>query len=165
MQNMGRSLTNQLYIYRILLNMLEFCQLFASIIYFVFYIINRAPLCLKIKQPVVEEPLIAPKEEPPQFNWKLYQVGRRRSLTQLARLGNALIKYGGRCALHYGIPLMMKGFKIISFYMSTAYHLAKYEDDFIVISTYLLCSILGIFVQNYFFSLHLFFLFVSFILY
>jgi hypothetical protein len=68
-------------------------------------------------------------------------------------------RYTSLWIYYYGIPYAQMTLKKLAFALRTSYHLAIYEDEFIVIASYVLCSILGVFYKNHFFSLHLFFLF------
>lgn len=140
----------------IVINMLAFCQLSFTILYYIFYLIYRVPLCMKGREaPVVVENYEAYEEISPTLiprlnkDWKFYigllileNIRSFKSILQKRVLAKVRFVYN-------------KVYQIID----TAYFLISNEEDFIRISVYLLFSLMGTFIKSYFFSLHLFDLF------
>ncbi|CAK78094.1 unnamed protein product (macronuclear) [Paramecium tetraurelia] len=140
---------------QLIINVLSFCQLFTTLVYYICYLNYRIPICIDKYRPIGQD--VSSDDSDSELNQEESDVTDNEQSGGLNEIKEQ-IKQSEQNQKKNESKIQLLS-HILSYILDSAKKISQQNEDFIQITFYLVFSILGTFYKSYFFSLHLFDLF------
>ncbi|CAD8078308.1 unnamed protein product [Paramecium sonneborni] len=140
---------------QLIINVLSFCQLFTTLIYYICYLNYRIPICVDKFRPLGNN--LSCDDSDNTKNYEESDASDNEQSNGLNEIQESVKQLDQNQKKNSS--KIQQFSHILRYFLDSLKKLCQQNDDFISITFYLVFSILGTFYKSYFFSLHLFDLF------
>ncbi|CAD8065958.1 unnamed protein product [Paramecium primaurelia] len=137
---------------QLIINVLSFCQLFTTLIYFICYLNYRIPICIDRYKPIGQD--LTSDDSDSELNQEESDVSDNEQSNEVQEQIKQFEQNQKK-----NESKIQQFSHILRYILDSVKKISQQNEDFIQITFYLVFSILGTFYKSYFFSLHLFDLF------